>query len=1301
MDAFDLFAFLAFLVIAAVWRLLAGPVAQRHRRWWATPLAVAFVALVGAVLWEVLGWRPLEAMAHALSALGIDGLWRWLIAFEPVAALRDAIAGSRLGAWLVRAGQIVNQSLNLSFLIGYVGVRVVVDLLVTRRVAEDASRPPPKWFFAVADDGSVGLRGHWWFTRTLFRTLAVVAFALALLQVAGITARLPLGFGTGWPSLALLVLAELAWFFAPRPLELLPRDERTPASGEVPAPTTAGFEVLLRDLRNRWSPWLLADAAVSRPAVETAPDREGPCAMLGSDDDRHVEGCCLMFEALLAGRSVLVEDVLPHRMAPCIGFYLSDRGRRGERLLLLVDREDHLAAGMAWLAEVLDGEGFTITGWRDAFTANPTAVVATLQQNLLRLLEHQVDGGRRFGDDLGVIVALDAQATVLWHGPEVGVLTHAIADMRGKPPQVLAIGEWRDGADEAYRNIVGLDVTELQLADTIEGGHFLAWRLESPRERADASFFQEIVVGDIEAYLSPEIALAYPAVTRAEADVVLVHQEALPFTAFLEDAENTRRVGQLDQAYAANAIDRKLTVVANDWELRSSARDATVIIGRDRVFDVVAAARKWLPVTAETLVQMVSPPYLLRDYFCAHFDRRLAERRGFGALAPSYAPSPWSRAYTLYRRLERGWLDVSVARAVIEDAGNGGSVRGQVPDADPDDTVDLRDRLRRLLREQLALPVPPRFEFERVHRFVPSAHDFGRFEERLRVRLLPASREDRPRWHRVVEVVANELDGNGVPRVLASYFAGHLHQNLLVHQQHAFGGRLHRIDSISRDGARVHALAIQTPEFISHYRQHRTVEVKVDLEAAVVRDHRRNTAGTDALMLQITRFEVPLVVRTHGYYQFEAREGLDLAQADFVPVDVPEREYPHGKLLRARLISATGGERRDGLATTLALLLSEMLPSYFPEAHQYLRVVPSPLATASQRSASRTGASSVGDPEATAAIHLDRLVPPLEGVDAGDAGEGVTVYFIEDSPFDLGALATLVKKLDNILEDLKDYIIWYLGGGGETSRFLTFGLGEVPAELKLEELASFLTPFRAVGPVRRDRPAGGVEPQTGTLVDDGEKSCDFCGRVFDTPLTELEDGRHRCEACEADGVNTLHALRRHYREARRYFERRYGRRLRERIRIEFATAKQIAEYRGMSFSPHSGFDVRAVGLASRPDGRNTIHIENGAPKANVRWTVIHELTHIWQFENLPPALLMDRDFIEGQAVWVHLEYMAHLRDPGFESARAHFEECEDEYGRGYRRILAAMAAVDAPTALDVTGWPDGGGTAGEAGEESA
>ncbi len=1301
MDALDLIALLILAVLVGAWRAAAGPIANRHRMWWAPMLAATFVVLIGGVAWEIMGWRPLALLARGAEAVGLSALWIWLRGLPAIASLYDVIVTSPAADAVRRLLASVHPGLNLSFLAGYLVVRVVIAGPALRLLpGRDIDAPPVAWFFVEKTSGGTALRPSWTFSRALFRTIAVVVAAFTVLQVSGATADLPLGFGPGWSVLSLLVVQELAFLFAAEPAPRVAEEARIAAAqpGETTAP---GLSELADETRDLWDDWLIASG--TRPAQDAPPQEVGPSDRTAFDVDG--ANCRLILESLWSGRSVLVQDVLPHRVKDCIAAYVRERVAQGERVFVLVSDQDQVRPAIQWCRSLFRDDEFNVTTWEGAFTEDPAVIVATLRQNLFRLFDRHLEGppARKLGAEVALVVALEAQSTVLWHGPEVDALTQALTDLRGMPPQFLGIGEWRDGADEAYGNIVGVRSKELQFADAAESATYLVWRLDAPPKKPGMEFFQEIFRGDIGAYVSPETALAIPAVGFADHDILLVQQHGLPFRAFQEDAGSALRVGQIDDRYRSISSLDRTTLVENDWEVERLDRGMATIIGRSGAFDIVAAVRKWLPASDETLVQIVSPPYLLRAYHGARFAARLDERRGLGALAPGYVPSPWRRAYTLYRRLERGWVDVGSIVAELRADRRHVARNEESPDEERQEraeAVGIEGAIRETLEDQLELPGEDvRLEFTRVPVFV-RGDDVGHYEDALLVRLVPSARDARPSWHRRVDVVSREQAANGgrtrvngTREVLVSHVRGHLHQNLLPGQQHAFGGDLYEVGPLqeTESGLIMHAERRKTSEYRSHYRicvasrvgakRTGTVQFEPDQE----RERIPNAAGSNAVRLELVRFEVPITVETDGYYVFEAREGIDLVDGRYEVVDVEDRTYRHGKLLRARLWRS-GATDVTGLAPTLALLLQEMLPSFFPEVSQYLRVVPSQTAWEAAEAQWKHDSAEDGEEGALFLSHFKRLVPGLNVASEQDDGDAITVYIVEDSPFDLGALGMLMRKLDNILEELKSYLAWRRTGEAEDEAYLRYGFEHIPRALRLFELAEFLQLFQGSGPsFAREAKREGQEPETGSMVDDPVVECDFCGRSGgDDPLDELDDGRHRCVACEADGVNRRSELRTLYIDARRYFQRTYGYRFRERIRIEFVTAKQLAEYRGMTFSPGSGYDVRSSGLASTRDGVNTIHIENGFPLLNTQTTIVHELAHIWQREVLTPSQRDDEDYVEGQAVWVHLRYQEDSGHPNVEWHRQHYLQRQDEYGRGYRIVLKAIERFGLENALDVT-----------------
>jgi hypothetical protein len=123
-------------------------------------------------------------------------------------------------------------------------------------------------------------------------------------------------------------------------------------------------------------------------------------------------------------------------------------------------------------------------------------------------------------------------------------------------------------------------------------------------------------------------------------------------------------------------------------------------------------------------------------------------------------------------------------------------------------------------------------------------------------------------------------------------------------------------------------------------------------------------------------------------------------------------------------------------------------------------------------------------------------------------------------------------------------------------------------------------------------------------------------------------------------------------------------------------AKTLHKNLGESFVPTDQADGRILGVAIRDKRNNyTIMLENGSPKLKATMTLVHELTHIWQYLNWDAAKIKAKygakhnlEVYEGMAKWSEIQY-AYLTN---EKQTARREEImtylrKDEYGQGFIR----------------------------------
>jgi len=199
--------------------------------------------------------------------------------------------------------------------------------------------------------------------------------------------------------------------------------------------------------------------------------------------------------------------------------------------------------------------------------------------------------------------------------------------------------------------------------------------------------------------------------------------------------------------------------------------------------------------------------------------------------------------------------------------------------------------------------------------------------------------------------------------------------------------------------------------------------------------------------------------------------------------------------------------------------------------------------------------------------------------------------------------------------------------------------------------------------------------------------CDFCavelaGGEYDV----LADGRERCTQCANSAMQTVEQFTRLYENALRNMETFFGIRINVAIKVRLADARKIAKLCGYEFEPTPRPDGRALAFAQEgPDGY-TIYVENGAPKIAAVANIVHELTHIWQYENWDRKKILshygreNEDLIyEGMAKWTELQYLFFLNEVSYAKRQEILtSERDDDYGRGFVIYADQYPLVEGP-----------------------
>jgi len=418
---------------------------------------------------------------------------------------------------------------------------------------------------------------------------------------------------------------------------------------------------------------------------------------------------------------------------------------------------------------------------------------------------------------------------------------------------------------------------------------------------------------------------------------------------------------------------------------------------------------------------------------------------------------------------------------------------------------------------------------------------------------------------------------------------------------------------------------------------------------------------------------------SEGYLEFEeAARPLAAGSAGwrYVALEPPlRREHRLQNVggVRLRQAGLTGDHEAAKVAFTLAALLQDCLPSLFPQHDGRLAVV----------------SPQCGRDEAQDEIHgfylslYPALAEPVTADESASAGDELVFYILEDWPGDLGVVRALCDPEDweLLLGLARDYLAW-AAPQSEATLYQAYGADSLPACLDYPGALAVLdkllpgrrSPATAPLAFRCDPDAEAASP----AVQAGDTLCDFCAAPITGPHAELADGRRRCGRCGEDAVNTVAAFEEMLRDVINRMERRYRIRLPEGIQVRFVDAKEIARHAGQTFTPTAGLDPRAVGLAIQEgDGRLTMLLENGAPRLSTEATLVHELTHLWQYGLGLDLKAVPVEVIEGQARYAEIDALWAFGGELLAAQRQReAEHGDDVYARGYRQV-AERCAVEA------------------------
>ena len=263
--------------------------------------------------------------------------------------------------------------------------------------------------------------------------------------------------------------------------------------------------------------------------------------------------------------------------------------------------------------------------------------------------------------------------------------------------------------------------------------------------------------------------------------------------------------------------------------------------------------------------------------------------------------------------------------------------------------------------------------------------------------------------------------------------------------------------------------------------------------------------------------------------------------------------------------------------------------------------------------------------------------------------------------------------------------------------YLLYGDEKEPACLNTKGTIDFLESIGVtggeLGKARRGKDLSAIY-EILTREDDSAQHCSYCGcPIQGAEYYQLKDGRLRCTSCTRTQVKTAEELKEVFERVKNNLLVFFGADMNVPVKVEMLDERKLKRKLKKGLDDPDNNSMLVLGVAVNKGGAYTIYLENGAPRITVIATLVHEMTHIWQYTHWNEKEILSRYgarkrlFIyEGMAMWTEIQYLYLIGETG--TAKRDEQETagrKDEYGVGFNAYSqvypierAGMNCADTP-----------------------
>ena len=508
-----------------------------------------------------------------------------------------------------------------------------------------------------------------------------------------------------------------------------------------------------------------------------------------------------------------------------------------------------------------------------------------------------------------------------------------------------------------------------------------------------------ILPGFASQYLGQLIPLAVPAFKFGIQHVDVIS----PAQSFTDQMQSLQMAQPLLKNYMGKDIvniDEAISFAENENFI--TLQDNSVVVVGDNGNNAALVLLNWLKYAKSNMfLNVVSAPYLLRDYIVANMDFFIGNVEAIGNILPVPKSNIKLSVYRLINQLCYGHVAEETLLREIKNQ-----------DADLQINTFENDQVR-FVTEALQSLTKRAFGTNIFFTSYLTSHRVNRDQ----------SMEDK-RYYKLLDSIKSELperlfknitfiDSEQYAKVLKRIPVFELYQNYLEGQYVSFNNKYYLIDKIDYDNGIVE-LTYSSNNASVRYRQCRQISnvvhhgISKELPTLNVRNS----------VLKKNMLRADIEVNTDGYYEFNNAISFVPGGFGYKRVDAKKkglrRVYKATNVLAINItsdtINAMSQQDKFRLSFTLSVLFNEIFETLFSNIKQYILV-----------------RSVVSDSSHYGAYAEEELINLYRPIIDPQVEDGINLYITEDTELEKGITDTIVNHFDNIIMRLLfDYLYWLL-----------------------------------------------------------------------------------------------------------------------------------------------------------------------------------------------------------------------------------------------------------------------------------